>query len=161
MQNNNITKLALKMAGIYILVQSIMYLPAIVSSIKMLNLSDPINETKMVTITLLITFALLIVTGLLLTFLNRPKFEKSKIASKELLTTGIAVGGIIIFAFAINNLPSSIAHLVYTLTSSKGMIFLALNSDISSIMTLTGILIQLLLGALLFFKAKYFTRLIK
>lgn len=160
MVKNNTTKLALKLAGVYMLIQSIMYLPSLVMGISMLDLNGPINESQMTSIALLISFVIWIIVGLLLTFLNRPKFGKGA-APKEFLTTGIAVGGIIVFAFAISKLPISITHLVYTLTNSKGMIQMALTSSLEGIFTLTGTLIQLLLGALLFFKAKFFAKLVK
>jgi hypothetical protein len=158
MQKNDAIKLALKLAGIYILVKAILYIPSVVLSIRTLNLS---NEAKVGSITLLITFTLLVVLGLWLILKNKPKFEKGTIASSELTTLGLAVGGVIIFALAISDLPLLISHLVYTSTSARQIEILGINDNVESVMILIGNLIQLLLGALLFFKAKHFARLIK
>ncbi|MBD3330006.1 hypothetical protein GF354_00580 [Candidatus Peregrinibacteria bacterium] len=159
MQKNEVTKLALKLAGIYVLIQAIWYIPSVVSSFRMLSLS--IGEAKVGSITLLITFSLLVVLGFWLTFKNKPKFEKEAISSPELLTLGLAIGGLIIFALAISDLPLFISKLVYTSTSTNPLEINGANNNVENVMALIGNLIQLLLGALIFFKAKYFAQLIK
>ncbi len=158
MQKNEATKLALKLAGIYVLIQAILYLPLVVSSFRMLRLTD---EAKIGSITLLITFGLLVVLGLWLTFKNKPKLEKEVMTSSGLLSLGLAIGGMIIFALAISDLPLLISKLVYTSTSPSPIEILGANNNVENVMAVVGNLIQLLLGALLFFKAKYFAQLIK
>lgn len=158
MQKDNITKLALKLAGIYILVKAILNIPAVVSSIKILRLN---TELKVESITLWITFALLVALGLWLTFGNNPKFEKEKTISSELLTAGLAISGVVIFTLAISPLPLLISNLVYISTHPMQIDIFGTNDVLDNVMILAGSLIQLILGALLFFKAKYFTRLIK
>jgi len=157
MQKNEATKLALKLAGIYVLIRAILYIP-VVSSFRMLSLND---ETKVGSITLLITFGLLVILGLWLTFKNKPKFEKEVMTSSDLTSLGLAIGGVIVFALAISDLPLLISKLVYTSTSLTPIEIIGANNNVGNVMALIGNLIQLLLGALLFFKAKYFARLIK
>ena len=158
MQKDNITKLALKLAGLYILVKVILNIPAIVSSIKILKFN---NELQVESITLWITFTLLVVLGLWLTFRNNPKFEKEKTVSSELITVGLAISGVVIFTLAISNLPLLISNLVYISGHPMQIDVFGTNSVLDNIMILAGSLIQLILGTLLFFKAKYFARLIK
>lgn len=158
MQKNETTKLALKLAGIYMLVQAILYIPSVVSSFRMLSLT---SDAKVGSITLLITFGLLVVLGLWLTFMNKPKFVKDVTPSSDLLTVGLVISGIIVIALAISDLPLLISKLVYTSTNTSPIEIIGANSNGENVMTLVGNLIQLLLGALLFFRAKYFAQLIK
>lgn len=160
MQKNEAIKLALKLAGIYVLIQAILYIPPVVSSFRMFSLTD---EAKIGSITLLITFGLLVVLGLWLTFKNKPKFEKEAMTSSGLMSLGLAISGVIVFALAIGDLPLLISKLAFTSTSPSPIPIeiIGANNNVENIMALIGNLIQLLLGALLFFKAKYFAQLIK
>lgn len=158
MQKNDVTKLALKLAGIYVLVKAIQFIPSVVLSIKNFNVNEDIKTGS---ITLLVTLALLIILGLWLTLKYKPKFEKGAESSSELLTTGIAVAGIMVFALAISNLPIAISYLAQTSTNIKQVMIPGISDFNESLIILIGNLIQLALGALFFFKAKYFARLVK
>ena len=158
MQKNEATKLALKLAGIYVLIKAISYIPPVVLSLRIIGLTD---EAKVGSITLLITFGLLVILGIWLVFKNKPVFEKEAITSSELMPLGLAIGGVIVFALAISDLPLLISKLVYTSISSNPLEIIGANNNIENVMALIGNLIQLLLGAILFLKAKYFAQLIK
>lgn len=158
MQKNEPTKLALKMAGIYILVKAILYIPSAMTGFRMINLS---SDGKVGAVALFITFALLVILGLWLTLKNKPQFEKATMSHPDLIPLGLAIGGVIIFALAISELPFLVSKLLYTSTSDSPIAIIGGNNNLENTMKLAGNLLQLLLGNLLFFKAKYFAKLIK
>lgn len=159
MYQNEITKLALKLMGIYILVQAMIYLPTVVGVLS--TITQTPNETKAVSITLLATVTALLIFGSWLTFKNKPKLDTLKGSEINLLEIGLTIAGIIIFAFAISDLPFFITKFVYTYTSQNAITIIGADSNLENIMKLLGNLIQLLLGGALFFKAKDFAKLIK
>ncbi len=159
MYQNEITKLSLKLMGIYILVQVIKYIPTLVGILS--TITQTANESKAVAITLLATTFSLFILGVLLILKNNPKLENLKVSGDSLLQIGLTISGVIIFAFAIGDFPIFISKLVYTYTSSNAITVIGADSNLENVMKLLGNLIQLLLGGALFFKAKYFTKFIK
>jgi len=150
MKTNNITKLALKLAGLYVLVQATIYLSPLVQSLMMM---DQFPEAKMASITLAITIGVLLILGLWLVLKNKPTFEEEASNSSNIMTAVLATGGIILFALALADLPVVIIRLM-------GNEALLMVNEMENWMSLVGSLIQLALGGFLFFKAKFFAKLV-
>jgi len=156
MKNNNITKLALKLAGVYMLIQAILYLTPLIA-----GLSSIQQDSKIIPITFSITFVLLVVLGLILVLRNKPKFDDIKVIPSEILQTGISVGGIILFTLAIKETPLLITKLVNTYFSIIPIETIGKNYPVENLMPLVGNLIQLILGLIFFLKAKFFSNVLK
>lgn len=116
------------------------------------------REMPFLVISLLITFALLAGLSAWLIFKNNPKFDKDLKYSSNLMPTGLAIGGMILFSLAIADLPLLIAQ--YTSSTANMLPNIGINSNLEKSMAIIGNLIQLSIGALIFFKAKYFSKLI-
>jgi hypothetical protein len=159
MQTNQITKLALKLAGIYLLSQTILSIPSVVLGLKMFNQNR--EEMGSSFIAYLISFILLALFGILLVIKNKPELEQKETNSTDLLSVGIIVSGLIIFASAIGELPMLISGAIFTMKNSNYLGDLSAGNIVNIAMQLLGNLIQLTLGGLLFFKTKYFVKLIK
>ncbi len=158
MQTNQTTKLALKLAGIYILAQTILSIPNVALGLRMFNQ----NREEMASfIIYLISFVLLAIFGILLVTKNKPELEQKETNSTDLLSVGIIISGLIIFASAIGELPILISVAIFTIKNSNYLNDLSVGNILNITMQLLGNLIQLTLGLLLFFKTKYFVKLIK
>jgi len=156
-QKNEITKLALKLAGVYVLVQAILYIPSIVSIVMMFGQPGVKSGSLM----LFISFALLVILGWWLVYKNKPELGETNQMNTDYITMGIVIAGIIVFATAISDLPYLIAMLGYG--STPGFLGnIGINGNLrNTLPKLLGNLIQIALGGALFFRAKYFTKLIK
>ena len=116
MQTNQITKLALKLAGIYILAQTILSIPGVALGLKMFNR----NREEMASfIIYLVSFILLAVLGIWLAVKNKPELEQKETNSTDLISAGIIISGLIIFASAIGDLPVLVSSTVYTIQNSN------------------------------------------
>lgn len=159
MKNQETTKLALKLAGIYIIFQAIMYLPTVIISIKMIT--NPSSDIKMTSITIILTFILLLAFGLWLFISNNPKIENKENNSSEIINIGLVILGILLFALAVPELPLIISKIVNTYLSSNQNKIMGVGNQTDSILELTGLLLQMGIGATLFLKAKQISKLIK
>lgn len=154
-----VMKLALKVSGIYVLVQAIQLIPSVVLFIGMFNQQE--NSTNFGFYGLLVTFVLLLVLGLFLVFLKVPKSEVSEKAGPDLMHVGLAIAGVIVFVLALSQTPLLIGKFVEFYTAKNQLEYIGLINPFENLMDLIGNVIQLVIGALFFFKAKYFAKLVK
>jgi len=158
MHQKEVMKLALKVSGIYVLVTAIMYIPAIVATFGMLNQENASNISNY---TIFIMFIFLVALGLFLVFIKVPKAENSDKTVIDFMPAGLAVAGVIIFAMAISQTPVLVSRLVEFYSSTNPVKFIGFTTPAENITGLIGNVIQLIIGVLFFFKAKYFAKLVK
>ncbi len=166
LNQKNILPLALKIMGIYVLTKAIQYIPAVVSTLpSLLSARSEMANNKFSQISILVTFILMIGFGLWLLLKKNKSInnetETVKIENNaDLFTLGFAISGIFIFTIAVVDLPYLVIQLFNQLFSNYSKILLV-STNREIIGKIIGNIIELSLGILLFFKARYFTKFIK
>ncbi|MFC1616401.1 hypothetical protein ACFL21_04620 [Patescibacteria group bacterium] len=157
MQKKEIFKLALRIASLYLFIQAIAILPALLTIL----FSDPTSKSFFITIAVI---AIYIAAGIGLYLYDEKlislavkKDEKIQVSAKtnELTVLAFAIGGLIIISFALASLPIAIGTFYESLGENTLPIMGI--SRITTVGNLLGVILQLILGVLLFFKAKKIT----
>ena len=160
MNHNSVIKLAVKIAGIYVIAQTILLLPSLILVLNSL-IKGGSAEAAVATVASFVMLLVLAV-ALIMTKCNKGG-EKDGIHQLEgdIKTVALAVAAIIIFALALDDLPVLIGQLVFALTTPQQMIVVNGANAFTLSLQLIGKVVVMALGALIFFQAKPIAKFIK
>jgi len=159
MNQKELMRIALKVSGIYVLVQAILHISGVVSALSMIN---SVKGSDLITVySILFTPFFLLILGLILVFLKVSKTPVTIKIGSDLMAVGLAVAGVILSVLAMAQLPFVISNLIQFYTANSPMETIEFINPVEINPYAVGIVIQLVIGALFFFKAKYFAKLVK
>lgn len=154
MNSKEISNLAVKLGGIYIIVQTILYSPTIISSIYYYFAVDLEPSVKQSALIFIGTMGIMLIVGILMVILSGKvaKIGEGSSTTKSLKNVAIMVAGLVLSVLAFKNLPLQITEMseIVTIGGQDGL---------KVIMELVGTLIQFGFGLLFFFLAESFGKL--
>jgi len=154
MNSKEISNLAVKLGGIYIIVQTILYSPTIISSIYYYFAGALAPSVKQSALIFIGTMGVMLIVGILMVILSGKvaKIGEGSATVKSLKNVAIMVAGLVLSVLAFKNLPLQIADIAEIVTSGS-------QDGIKVIMEFIGTLIQFGLGLFFFFLAESFGKL--